>query len=61
MAKETKETKKAQKKPSLEDLQYEICMHAEEIYKNRMAKKQPGDALSDWLLAEKVIKKKYGL
>jgi hypothetical protein len=56
-----KEAKKAQKKPSLEDLQYEICMHAEEIYKKRMAKNQPGDALSDWLLAEKVIKKKYGL
>jgi len=49
------------KKPSLEVFQNEIRKFAEEIYRKRVAGKKPGDALSDWLEAEKEVKKKYGL
>ncbi len=49
------------KKPSLEAFQDEIRKLAGEIYKKRIASNKPGDALSDWLQAEKDIKKKYGL
>lgn len=61
MAKVQKEPKKAQKKPSLETLQEEICIHALEIYKKRKAGHRAGDELSDWLQAEKEIKEKYGI
>ena len=50
-----------QQKPSLESFQEEIRKLAEEVYKQRVAANKPGDALSDWLQAEKDIKKKYGL
>jgi hypothetical protein len=56
-----KESKKPQQKPSLESFQEEIRKRAEDIYKQRAAANKPGDALSDWLQAEKEIKKKYGL
>jgi FKBP-type peptidyl-prolyl cis-trans isomerase (trigger factor) len=56
-----KEAKKSQQKPSLEAFQEEVRKSAEEIYKKRTADNKPGDALSDWLKAEKEIKKKYGL
>lgn len=56
-----KETKKTQQKPSLESFQEEIRKRAEEIFKQRTAAGRPGDALSDWLQAEKEAKKKYGL
>ncbi len=56
-----KEGKKSQQKPSLETVQEEIRNIAGEIFKKRSAFNQPGDALSDWLQAEKEIKKKYGL
>jgi len=49
------------KKPSLEAFQGEIRKLAGEIYKKRIAANKPGDALSDWLQAEKDIKKKYEL
>lgn len=56
-----KETKKSQQNPSLEAFQEEIRKIAEENYKKRTAANKPGDALSDWLKAEKVVQKKYGL
>ena len=56
-----KETKKSQQKPSLEAFQEEVRKSAEEIYKKRTADNNPGDELSDWLQAEKEIKKKYGI
>jgi len=56
-----KETKKQQQKPSLEAYQGEIKKLAEETYKKRAASNKPGDELSDWLQAEKEVKKKYGL
>jgi hypothetical protein len=49
------------KKPSLEAFQDEIRKLAGEIFKKRVAANKPGDALSDWLQAEKDIKKKYSL
>jgi|YelNatPaOPRAMG01_1025707.scaffolds.fasta_scaffold02393_10 predicted HTH domain antitoxin len=48
-------------KISLENFQEEIRKRAEEIYKERISKNKPGDALSDWLQAEKEIKRKYGI
>jgi hypothetical protein len=56
-----KEPKKSQQKSSLEKFQEEIRKRAEEVYKQRSAANKPGDALSDWLQAEKDIKKKYAL
>ena len=38
-------------------LQEDIRKLAEENYKNRAKNKEPGDAFSDWLSAEKEIKK----
>jgi len=49
------------KKPTLEKLQEEIRLKAGELFKKRVADKKPGDELSDWLQAEKEIKKKYGI
>ncbi len=49
------------KKPNLEAFQEEIRKLAGENFKKRIANKKPGDALSDWLEAEKDIKKKYGI
>jgi hypothetical protein len=43
--------------PSLEDFMDEIRARANEIYIERAG--GPGDDLSDWLQAEKEIKKKY--
>jgi hypothetical protein len=58
MAKEQQQ--KNQKNPqSVNDLREEIRRRAEELYKNRGG--SPGDELSDWLAAEKEIKKKYGI
>ncbi len=51
--------KKAEQKPSLEAFQVEISKLAEEVYRKRIAGKKQGDALSDWLQAEKEVKKKY--
>ncbi len=56
-----KEIRKPPQKPTLETVQEEIRIIAEEIFKKRVASKKPGDALSDWLQAEKEVKKKYGL
>jgi hypothetical protein len=56
-----KEAKKPQQKLSLEAFQEETRKSAEEIYKKRAATNKPGDALSDWLQAEKEVKKKHGL
>ncbi len=58
MAKARK-AKVKKEKPSLETFQDEIRHRAEELYKNRGG--EPGDELSDWLAAEKEIKKKYGI
>ncbi len=56
-----KETRKPQQKPSLEAYKEETRKWAEEIYKQRVAANKPGDALADWVQAEKDIKKKYGI
>lgn len=56
------ETKKASKKKvsiTPEQLEEEISERAKQIFMKRGD--TPGDALSDWLLAEKEIKKKYNL
>jgi len=49
------------KKPTLEAYKEETRKRAEEIYKQRLSANKSGDALSDWLQAEKDIKKKYGI
>jgi hypothetical protein len=56
-----KETKKPQQKPSLAAFQNEIRKRAEELCKARTEYDGSGDTLSDWLQAEKEIKKKYGI
>lgn len=62
MAKESmKPQQKSQQKPTLEAYKEETRKRAEEIYKQRTAGNKPGDALSDWVQAEKDIKKKYGI
>jgi hypothetical protein len=59
---EGREMAKEQKnKPSLEAYKEEIRKRAGEIYAKRAAEKKPGDELSDWLQAEKEIKRKYSL
>jgi len=57
MTKTKKRTAKAKKKIDPEKLDEEIYKRAHEIFLERGDK--PGDALSDWLQAEKEIKKKY--
>jgi hypothetical protein len=47
--------------PSLEQVKAEIEKRSKEIFKKREATKAAGDALSDWLQAEKQIKAKYHL
>jgi hypothetical protein len=39
----------------------EVSKKAEEVYEKRIAAGKPGDELSDWLKAEKEIKKKYSI
>jgi hypothetical protein len=56
-----KETKKPQQKPSLKSFQEEIRKRAEELYNKRKEYGGTGDTLSDWLQAEKEVKKKYGI
>ncbi len=56
-----REKKSGTPKVSLENFQEEIRKRAEEIYRERVANNKPGDSLSDWLQAEKEIKKKYGI
>jgi len=58
MAKE--QQPKNQKNPqSVNDLREEIRRRAEELYIKRGG--SPGDEMSDWLAAEKEIKRKYGI
>jgi hypothetical protein len=45
--------------PSADEIREEIRQRAEEIYRKRGG--SPGDELSDWIIAEKEIRKKYGL
>ena len=45
--------------PRLEQFKAEIQKRAREIFLKRQETKEPGDALSDWLKAEKEIKAKY--
>ena len=47
--------------PSLEQVKAEIEQRAKEIFQKRQETKAEGDALSDWLQAEKQIKAKYRL
>jgi hypothetical protein len=56
-----KESRKPQHKPTLEGFQEETRKRAEDIYKQRTVDNKPGDSLSDWLRAEKEVKKKYDL
>jgi hypothetical protein len=53
------EEKKPLPNAKLEAFWNEISKLAAENYKKRLASNQPGDQLSDWLQAEKEIKKKY--
>ena len=46
-------------KPSLEQIKAEIGARARAIYLKRQETKEPGNDLSDWLQAEKGIKRKY--
>ncbi len=45
----------------LNQFKAEIEARAKEIYLKRQVTKTPGDALSDWLMAEKEIKAKYNI
>jgi hypothetical protein len=47
--------------PSLKQFKAVIEAQAKEIYLKRQEKKVPGDALSDWLQAERTVKEKYKL
>jgi hypothetical protein len=47
--------------PSLKQFKAVIEAQAKEIYLKRQESKTEGDALSDWLQAEKIIKEKYGI
>jgi hypothetical protein len=47
--------------PPLEQFKEEVGKRAQEIFLKRQEKKAAGDALSDWLQAEKEIKAKYRL
>ena len=45
--------------PGLEHFKAEVEERAKEIFLKRIEAKEPGDALSDWLKAEKEIQAKY--
>jgi hypothetical protein len=45
----------------LDQFKSEIEKRAKELYNTRQAIKAPGDALSDWLMAEEEIKAKYNI
>jgi hypothetical protein len=47
------------RKPNQTELGEEIRKRADAIYQQRVAEKKPGDALSDWLKAEREIRTKY--
>jgi hypothetical protein len=47
--------------PPLEQFKAEVGKRAQEIFLKRQETRVKGDALSDWLLAEKEIKRKYRL
>ena len=47
--------------PPLERFKAEIEKRAKEVFLKRQEAKVPGDALSDWLQAERAIKEKYRL
>jgi|WetSurMetagenome_2_1015567.scaffolds.fasta_scaffold352494_2 hypothetical protein len=47
--------------PSLKQFKAIVEAQAKEIYLKRQENNVPGDALSDWLLAEKMVKEKYHL
>ncbi len=53
------QAEKSKKNISDPSVQEEIRRLAAEVFKKRGNK--PGDSLSDWLEAEKQIKKKYGI
>jgi hypothetical protein len=55
------EKKKPESKPTLGEYWGEISEKAEEIYRKRTEARLPGDQLSDWLEAEKQVKKSHGL
>jgi len=61
MERKKKEPKIPLAKPSLETLQEEIRKTAAEVYQGRMAAHRSGDELSDWLQAEKEVKKRFKL
>lgn len=44
-----------------EQLEREIRATSQELYAERRAQNSEGDALSDWLKAEKSVRAKYGL
>ena len=60
-AKKPSPAKKAAPRPTLEKLQAEIKAKAHQVYLERASRGEPGDELSDWLRAEAMVKKVYGL
>lgn len=52
-------TRKQVKTGLLEEFLDEVRERAHEIYEERNARGLPGDSMSDWLQAEKELKKKY--
>jgi hypothetical protein len=49
------------KKMTLEDYEKEVRETAQKIYSERSSKNEKGDELSDWLLAESIVKTKHKL
>ncbi|MBI4976724.1 MAG: hypothetical protein HZC28_04540 [Spirochaetes bacterium] len=60
MATKKKETQKAATADLTQFLD-EIKLKAQDIYLERQRKSLPGDALSDWLKAEAVVKKAHSM
>lgn len=56
-----KKTSAKEKSVSVEAFLGEVKDTAFQIYQERVKKNQPGDEMSDWLDAEKLVKKKYSL
>jgi hypothetical protein len=52
---------KAMPSISLDQFKSEIEKRAKELYLTRQSIKAPGDALSDWLMAEEEIKAKHNI
>lgn len=54
-------THKQMKTAMLEEFLDEVRERAHELYQERVARGLHGDSMSDWLTAEKEMKKKYNI